>query len=88
MAWPARQPGIILQSCVWAVLKHLSHLPHPPLAACHTLPNPTLAAWQMRVVRLHTGDAEERVRIKREVLSQPGSFDVGITTYDMVRVGG
>lgn len=41
---------------------------------------------QMRVVRLHTTDAGERARIKREVLSQPSSFDVAVTTYDMCRV--
>ncbi|KAL4421455.1 hypothetical protein ABPG75_010746 [Micractinium tetrahymenae] len=39
----------------------------------------------MRVVRLHTTDAGERARIKREVLSQPGTFDVAVTTYDMCR---
>ncbi|PRW60864.1 SNF2 super family [Chlorella sorokiniana] len=40
---------------------------------------------QMRVVRLHTGDHEERQRLKREVLSQPDSFDVAVTTYDMAK---
>lgn len=35
---------------------------------------------QMRVVRLHTGDHEERQRLKREVLGQPESFDVAVTT--------
>jgi hypothetical protein len=35
---------------------------------------------QMRVVRLHTGDHEERRRLKKEVLSQPDSFDVAVTT--------
>lgn len=41
---------------------------------------------QMRVVRLHTTDAGERARLKREVLSQPDTFDVAVTTYDMCRV--
>lgn len=35
---------------------------------------------QMRVVRLHTGDHEERQRLKREVLGQPESFNVAVTT--------
>lgn len=34
----------------------------------------------MRVVRLHSGDHEEWQRLKREVLSQPDSFDVAVTT--------
>lgn len=42
-------------------------------------PNPT-PTTQMRVVRLHTGDREERARLKREVLGQPDSFDVAVTT--------
>ncbi|EFN54637.1 hypothetical protein CHLNCDRAFT_9749, partial [Chlorella variabilis] len=40
---------------------------------------------QMRVVRVHSSDAEERQRLKREVLSRPSSFDVAVTTYDMVK---
>ena len=38
----------------------------------------------MRVVRLHATDVDERKRLRREVLSNPGSFDVAVTTYDMV----
>lgn len=34
----------------------------------------------MRVVRVHSSDAEERQRLKREVLSRPSSFDVAVTT--------
>ena len=41
---------------------------------------PALSSHQMRVVRLHSGDHEERQRLKREVLSQPESFDVAVTT--------
>lgn len=34
-------------------------------------------------MRLHTSDKAEGERLAREVLSDPGSFDVAVTTYDM-----
>ena len=34
----------------------------------------------LRVVRLHSGDARERERLRREVLSDVGAFDVVVTT--------
>ncbi|KAK9807695.1 hypothetical protein WJX72_006345 [[Myrmecia] bisecta] len=45
-----------------------------------------LRRWapSMRVVRAHTNDIEERKRIRREVLADPSSFDVAVTTYEMV----
>ena len=49
------------------------------------LPTSWLAArrcplLQLRVVRVHTGDAQECARIRREVLARPDSFDVCVTT--------
>jgi hypothetical protein len=38
----------------------------------------------MRCVRLHVNDEEERKRLRKEVLADPRSFDVAVTTYDMV----
>ncbi|KAI8470648.1 MAG: P-loop containing nucleoside triphosphate hydrolase protein [Monoraphidium minutum] len=38
----------------------------------------------LRVVRLHAGDVDERKRLRREVLANPHTFDVAVTTYDMV----
>ncbi len=45
-----------------------------------------LAKWcpALRVVRLHSSDEGERARLRREVVTDAGSFDVAVTTYDMV----
>lgn len=34
-------------------------------------------------MRLHTSDKAEAARLVKEVLSDPSSFDVAVTTYDM-----
>lgn len=39
---------------------------------------------QLRVVRLHVNDEGERKRLRKEVLGNPSSFDVAVTTYDMI----
>ena len=45
-----------------------------------------LAKWcpELRVVRLHSCHAGEVQRLKREVFTDPSSFDVAVTTYEMV----
>ncbi|KAK9840665.1 hypothetical protein WJX81_008358 [Elliptochloris bilobata] len=42
-------------------------------------------APNMRVVRFHCNDVQERLRLRREVLANPSSFDVALTTYEMVQ---
>ena len=64
-------------------------VPGPHLVVC---PLSVLAPWlaefrkwapQLRVVRLHTTDREERELVKRETLADLSSFDVVLTTYEM-----
>ena len=33
------------------------------------------------MVRLHTSDEGERLRLRRDVIGDPASFDVAVTTY-------
>ncbi|BDA46823.1 probable global transcription activator SNF2L1 [Coccomyxa sp. Obi] len=44
------------------------------------------ARWapHLRVVRVHTSTPEDKMRIRKEVLANPSSFDVAVTTYDMI----
>jgi len=76
-----------------ALLAHLKfdrRTPGPHLVVC---PLSVLSSWmgelkrwcpQLRVVRLHSSDEAERSRLRREVVTDPGAFDVAVTTYDMV----
>ncbi|KAG1680939.1 hypothetical protein FOA52_009898 [Chlamydomonas sp. UWO 241] len=83
--------GKTLQSI--AFLAHLKYVrgvegPHLVVVPLSVLPN-WVAEFrkfcpEMRVVRLHVNDEGERKRLRKDVLSNPGSFDVAITTYDMV----
>ena len=83
--------GKTLQSIAFlAHLKWERGVPGPHLVV---VPLSVLASWvnefkrwcpDMRVVRLHATDDDERRRLKRDVLSDPAQFDVAVTTYDMV----
>jgi SWI/SNF-related matrix-associated actin-dependent regulator of chromatin subfamily A member 5 len=83
--------GKTLQSIAFlAHLKWERNVPGPHLVV---VPLSVLASWvsefkrwcpEMRVVRLHATDDDERRRLKRDVLSDPSQFDVAVTTYDMV----
>lgn len=44
-----------------------------------------LAKWcpKFRVVRLHSADEAERLRLRKEVVMNVGSYDVAVTTYEM-----
>jgi SWI/SNF-related matrix-associated actin-dependent regulator of chromatin subfamily A member 5 len=46
-----------------------------------------LARWcpSLRVVRCHSSDPTERERLRAGPLSDPTSFDVAVTTYDMIK---
>ena len=46
-----------------------------------------LRRWcpSLRALRLHSGDAKERDRLRRERLADVGSFDVVVTTYEMLK---
>ncbi|KAL6759340.1 P-loop containing nucleoside triphosphate hydrolase protein [Haematococcus lacustris] len=62
--------------------------PHLVVVPLSVLPN-WMAEFKrfapdLRVVRIHVNDEGERQRLRREVLSDPSSFDVAVTTYDMV----
>ncbi|GIL63033.1 hypothetical protein Vafri_17166 [Volvox africanus] len=61
------------------------HLVVVPLSVLHSWLS-EFKKWcpAMRVVRLHTNDPDERLRLVREVLGKPTSFDVAVTTYEMV----
>ena len=39
----------------------------------------------LRALRLHSGDAKERDRLRRERLADVASFDVVVTTYEMLK---
>jgi SWI/SNF-related matrix-associated actin-dependent regulator of chromatin subfamily A member 5 len=63
----------------------------PHLVVC---PLSVLSSWMnelkrwcpaLRVVRCHSSDPEERQRLRSEVLADPTSFDVAVTTYEMVK---
>ena len=62
--------------------------PHLIVVPLSVLPNwmAEFKRWcpTMRVVRLHVTDIDERKRLRKEVLADPSSFDVAVTTYDMV----
>jgi SWI/SNF-related matrix-associated actin-dependent regulator of chromatin subfamily A member 5 len=58
------------------------------------VPLSVLANWMLefkrwcpslRAIRLHSGDAKERERMRRERLSDISSFDVVVTTYEMLK---
>lgn len=71
-------------------LKFERHVHGPHLVIC---PLSVLSSWmkefqfwcpELRVIRLHSSDKEERERFRREVLNNASSFDVIVTTYEMV----
>jgi SWI/SNF-related matrix-associated actin-dependent regulator of chromatin subfamily A member 5 len=62
--------------------------PHLVVVPLSVLPN-WMAEFRrfapdMRVVRIHVNDEGERQRLRTEVLARPDTFDVAVTTYDMV----
>ena len=77
-----------------AVIAHLKH--HLKLAgACLVVcPLSVLPTWcaeldrwcpSLRVIKLHSVDPAERERLKQRVSDEVGSFDVVVTTYEMVK---
>ncbi|GAX72787.1 hypothetical protein CEUSTIGMA_g243.t1 [Chlamydomonas eustigma] len=74
-----------------AYLKYVRGVQGPHLVV---VPLSVLSSWMLefkkwcptlRVVRLHVNDEGERARLRKEVLGNPSSFDVAVTTYDMVK---
>ena len=70
-------------------LKNLRNVPGPHLVVC---PLSVLSSWMleakkwcpdMRFIRLHTCDIDERARLKHTLLNASASFDVALTTYEM-----
>lgn len=62
--------------------------PHLVVVPLSVLPN-WMAEFKkfapdLRVVRIHVNDEGERRRLREEVLCNPQSFDIAVTTYDMV----
>ena len=39
----------------------------------------------LRIIRLHTNDIEERVRLQNRVVNGVGDWDVCVTTYEIVK---
>ena len=88
---PVQGLGKTLQTI--ALLAHLKfdrNTAGPHLVVC---PLSVLSSWiselarwcpALRVVRLHSSDEGERARLRREVVTDAASFDVAVTTYDMV----
>ncbi|MEW5298327.1 MAG: hypothetical protein WDW36_001466 [Sanguina aurantia] len=64
------------------------HGPHLVVVPLSVLPSwmSEFKKWcpSFRVVRLHCNDVDERQRLRKEVLANPDSFDVAVTTYDMI----
>ncbi|KAJ8598993.1 hypothetical protein CTAYLR_009472, partial [Chrysophaeum taylorii] len=72
-------------------LKFSRKLRGPSLVVC---PLSVLSSWMvefkkfspsMRIVKLHSSDADERERIRRDVLRNPFGYDVVVTTYEMAK---
>lgn len=82
--------GKTLQSISFlCALKEMRHANGPHLVVC---PLSVLSSWMdelqkwapsLRVVRLHSGDENERVRLRKEVVPNTESYDVAVTTYEM-----
>ncbi len=82
--------GKTLQTITFlAALEHDRGVKGPHLIIC---PLSVMSSWvnefkkwcpTMRVVRLHSSDEQERIRLRHEVLGNPSGFDVAVTTYDM-----
>jgi len=82
--------GKTLQSISFlACIKEMRHANGPHLVVC---PLSVLSSWMdelqkwapsFRVVRLHSGDENERVRLRKEVVPNTESYDVAVTTYEM-----
>ena len=55
------------------------------MSPCSVLPNwmAEFRKWcpELRVVRLHVNDEGERRRLRQDVLGDPSSFDVAVTTW-------
>ena len=71
------------------ILKFVCGLKGPSLVVA---PPSVLTSWvhefkrfapSLRVVRLHSGDREEREHLRTELLSNVNNFDVVVTTYEM-----
>ncbi|KAK9837753.1 hypothetical protein WJX74_004265 [Apatococcus lobatus] len=83
--------GKTLQTISFLAHLHLDRgLAGPSLVVC---PLSVISSWMaefqrwcpsLRVVRIHSSDANERARIRHEVLCQPHTFDVAVTTYDLI----
>ena len=76
---------------VIAYLKHNLKLPGAALVVC---PLSVLGTWcnelarwcpSLRVIKLHSADTAERDRLKSRVSDEVGSYDVVVSTYDMVK---
>ena len=88
---PPQGLGKTLQTiCLFAHLKFDRKTSGPHLVVC---PLSVLSSWVnefkrwcpfLRVIRLHSSDEAERARLRREVVTDPETFDVAVTTYDMV----
>ncbi|KAJ7544012.1 hypothetical protein O6H91_09G061600 [Diphasiastrum complanatum] len=71
-------------------LKFERNIGGPHLVAC---PLSVLSSWmgefkrwcpELRVLRLHSSDKNERERVRRDLLRDATSFDVVVTTYEML----
>ena len=82
--------GKTLQSISFiCALKEMRHANVPHLVVC---PLSVLSSWMdelqkwaptLRVVRLHSGDENERARLRKEVVPNTESYYVAVTTYEM-----
>ena len=82
--------GKTLQSISFlACIKEMRQANGPHLVVC---PLSVLSSWMdelqkwapsFRVVRLHSGDENERTRLRKEVVPNTESYDVAVTTYEM-----
>lgn len=72
-------------------LKHMKGLGGPFLVVC---PMSVLSSWMtefrrwcpsFRTIKLHSADATERDRLRSTILPDVGSYDVIVTTYEMVK---
>ena len=87
---PTRYLGKTIQTIAFlCYLKFVCKLKGPSFVVA---PLSVLSSWvnefkrfapTLRVIRLHSGDAQERELMRTELLSDISNFDVVVTTYEM-----
>ena len=77
-----------------SVIAHMAHARKLPGAALVVCPLSVLSTWcaelkrwapSLRAIKLHSSDPAERERLRTRLFEEVGSYDVVVTTYEMVK---